>query len=104
MFGLFVPALVYSGRPVGIHAGDVLRAVGPQTVAGLIAAGVGFLVQIEFLAHLAPMLRLVVSGLICLATYLAIAVGLFRITAPLQLAFSVLHDFRGFRTPVGSRS
>lgn len=104
MFGLFVPALVYSGRPVGIHAGDVLRAVGPQTVAGLIAAGVGFLVQIEFLAHLAPMLRLVVSGSICLAIYLAIAVGLFRITAPLQLAFSVLHDFRGFRTPVGSRS
>jgi polysaccharide transporter, PST family len=104
MFGLFVPALVYSGRPVGIHASDVLRAVGPQTVAGLIAAGVGFLVQIEFLVHLAPMLRLIVSGLICLATYLAIVVGLFRITAPLQLAFSVLHDFRGFRTPAGSRS
>lgn len=104
MFGLFVPALVYSGRPVGIHASDVLRAVGPQTVAGLIAAGVGFLVQIEFLVHLAPMLRLIVSGLICLATYLVIVVGLFRITAPLQLAFSVLHDFRGFRTPAGSRS
>lgn len=103
MFGLFVPALVYSGRPVGIHVNDVLRAVGPQTIGGLVAAAAGFFVQLEWLADLSPFLRIFVSGMICLLTYLAVVVGLFRITAPLQLAFSVLHDIRGFRTPAGSR-
>jgi PST family polysaccharide transporter len=103
MFGLFVPALVYSGRPIGIHGRDVLRAVGPQTIGGLIAVAVGFLVQLEFLADVSLFLRIFVSGMVCLLTYFAVVVGLFRITAPLQLAFSVLHDFRGFRTPAGSR-
>ena len=37
MFGLFVPALVYSGRPIGIRTRDVLQAVGPQMTAGLVA-------------------------------------------------------------------
>jgi PST family polysaccharide transporter len=103
MFGLVVPALVYSGRPVGIHTSDVLRAVGPQMIGGLIAVTAGFLVQFEFLADVSPLLRIFVSGMVCLLTYLAVVAGIFRITAPLQLAFSVLHDLRGFRTPAGSR-
>jgi PST family polysaccharide transporter len=103
MFGLFVPALIYSGRPVGIHGSDVLRAVGPQTIGGLVTVGIGFLVQFEFLADLSPLFRIFVSGMVCLLTYLLLVVGIFRITAPLQLAFSVLHDFRGFRTPASSR-
>ena len=51
MFALFVPALVYSGRPVGIHTSDVLRAVGPQMIGALVAVTAGFLVQFEFLAE-----------------------------------------------------
>ncbi len=103
MFGLVVPALVYSGRPLGIFGSDVLRAVGPQMIGGLIAVTTGFLVQFEFLADVSPLLRILVSGMVCLLTYLAVVAGIFRITAPLQLAFSVLHDIRGFRTPAGSR-
>jgi PST family polysaccharide transporter len=103
MFGLFVPALAYSGHPVGVHSSDVLRAVGPQTIGGLVAAAVAFLVQLELLGDVSPFLRIFVSAMICLLTYLAIVVGLFRITAPLKLVFSVLHDIRGFRTPAGSR-
>ena len=103
MFALFVPALVYSGRPVGIHTSDVLRAVGPQMIGGLIAVTAGFLVQFEFLADVSPLLRIFASGMVCLLTYLAVVAGIFRITAPLQLAFSVLHDIRGFRTPADSR-
>jgi PST family polysaccharide transporter len=103
MFVLFVPALVYSGRPVGIYGGDVLRAVGPQTIAGLVAVAAGFFVQFELIAGFSPLLRILVSGTACLLSYLAVVVGLFRITAPLQLALSVLHDLRGFRTPAGSR-
>jgi polysaccharide transporter, PST family len=103
MFGLFVPALVYSGRPVGIHSKDVLQAIGPQTVAGLAAVAVGFVVQLEFLADFPQLMRIFVSGLICLVTYLAIVLGLFRVTAPLQLAFSVLRDFRAVRLAASSR-
>ena len=104
MFGLFVPALVYSGHPLGIRSRDVLQAIGPQTAAGLAAVAVGFMVQLEFLADFSLLMRIFVSGLICLVTYLAIAVGLFRVTAPLQLAFSVLRDFRAVRLAANARS
>jgi len=62
------------------------------------------MVQLEFLADFSLLMRIFVSGLICLVTYLAIAVGLFRVTAPLQLAFSVLRDFRAVRLAANARS
>ena len=98
MFGLFVPALVYAGRPVGIGVKDVLPAVGPQTAAGLSAVAFGFMVQQVFLVDFSPLMRFFVSVPICLATYLAVVVGVFRVTGPLQLAFSVLRDFGPVRS------
>src|SRR5581483_1453575 len=41
MFMLFVPALAYAGRPLGIGAADVLRAIWRQLFAAVTAAGVG---------------------------------------------------------------
>ena len=96
-FCLFLPALVYAGRPFNIGAGDVLRAVGPQMVAALSAAAIGIVVQEVWLADLSRLARIVVSASICLAAYLLVAVGLFRITRPLQLAASLLHDFSATR-------
>jgi PST family polysaccharide transporter len=93
MFALCVPALVYAGRPFGIGYKDVLSAVGPQVVAGLGAVAVGFVAQQMFLLDLSPLIRLFVSTMICLATYLAVVVGIFRVTRPLELAFSLLCDF-----------
>ena len=104
MFGLCVPALAYSGSPIGIRSRDVLHAVGPQTIAGLIAVGAGFLVELEFLADFSHLMRIFVSGMVCLAVYLAVAVGIFRITAPLHLVFSVLRDLRAVRMPASFRS
>ena len=101
MYGLFVPALAYAGRPVGIGVRDVLRAVGPQTAAGLIAVACGFMVQREFLADFSPLARFFVSIQVCLATYLAVVLGVFRVTGPLQLAFSLLRHFAPMR-PRGS--
>jgi PST family polysaccharide transporter len=102
MFALFVPALVYAGRPVGIGTRDVLQAVGPQTVASLVAVAVGFVVQLEFLGELPQFMRVFISGMVCLAAYLAVVVGVFRITGPLHLAFSVLRDFRAIRSPAST--
>jgi polysaccharide transporter, PST family len=98
MFGLFVPALAYAGQPVGIGARDVLSAVGPQIAAGLIAAAFGFMVQEAFLADFSAIARFFVSAAICLATYLAVVVGVFRVTGPLQLAFSLPRHFGPMRS------
>jgi PST family polysaccharide transporter len=93
MFGLFVPAVAYSGRPVGIGVKDVLSVVGPQTAAGLSAVAFGLIVQQVFLVDFSQLTRFFVSATICLAIYLTVAVGIFRVTGPLQLAFSLLRDF-----------
>ena len=92
MYALFVPALAYSGRPLGVGAKDVLAAAGPQTVAALCAVVVGLAVQQAFLAELTPLARFALSGLICLATYLVVAIGILRVTGPIRLALSLLRD------------
>ena len=102
MFALFIPALIYSGRPVGIGAKDVLQAVGPQTLAGLVAVAVTFMVQLEYLADLSQFARVLASGAMCLTTYLLIVVGVFRITGPMQLAVSLLRDVRAIRSPAST--
>ena len=65
MFGLFVPALAYAGRPLGINVADVLRAVGPQIASGLIVVAFGFTIQQLFLTGLSPIPRFLMfrSGL-----------------------------------------
>jgi len=102
MFVLFVPALVYAGRPVGIGTKDVLQAIGPQTVAALTAVAVGFLVQQEFLGELSQFMRVFVSAMVCAAAYFAVVIGVFRVTDPLRLVFSVLRDFRAVRSPAST--
>jgi polysaccharide transporter, PST family len=101
MFLLFIPAVVYAGRPVGIGAMDVLKVVGPQTVAALVAVGLGFALQEAFLDGVWPTARITASTLICLAVYGIVAVGIFRVTAPLRLAYSLLRDFAPVRLPGG---
>jgi polysaccharide transporter, PST family len=101
MFGLFVPALVYAGRPLGIGVKDVLQAAGPQTAAGLVAVALGFLVQEAFLSDFSRFARLFVSAQICLAIYLSVVVGIFKVTGPLRLALSLLRDYSPIR-PRGS--
>jgi polysaccharide transporter, PST family len=98
MFGLFVPALVYAGRPAGIGSKDVLQAVGGQTIAGLATVAVGLLVQQAFLADLSHLLRFVISVPICVTVYFTLAVGVFRVTDALHLAFSVLRELAPVRT------
>jgi PST family polysaccharide transporter len=96
-FCLFVPALVYAGKPLGIGARDVLRTVGPQMIAALITVAIGFTVQYTLLADLPRLARFVASGLICVTAFLAVIVGVFKVTAPLQLVLSMLRDFSPMR-------
>ena len=102
MFALFVPALGYSGRPLGVGSKDVLAAVGPQTAAALCAVAVGLLVQHVFMVEIPPLPRLALAGLVCLATYLAVAVEVLRVTGPMRLALSLLREFQPRQSPKSS--
>lgn len=92
-FCLFVPALVYAGQPFGIGVRDVLRAVGPQMVAALCTVAIGYTIQRMVLADFSQLARFLISVPTCGVVYLLIAVGLFRVTRPVQIAFSLLRDF-----------
>jgi len=99
MFGLSIPAIVYAGRPLGIGAKDVLQAVGPQTAAGLVAVALGFVVQEVVFVDFSPLARVFLSAQICSVIYLVVVVGIFKVTGPLRLAFSLLSGFSPIRAP-----
>jgi PST family polysaccharide transporter len=101
MFGLCMPAVVYAGQPVGITRQEVLRAIGPQTIAGILTVSIGLLVQQSLLGEMSALWRFFVSVPMCLAIYVTLAVGVFRVTAPIQLAFSALRDLSPVRLPGG---
>jgi polysaccharide transporter, PST family len=63
---------------------------------------VGFMVQQEFLGELSRFMRVFSSAMVCAATYFAVVIGVFRITDPLRLVFSVLRDFRSVRSPAST--
>ena len=102
-FGLFVPALAYAGNPVGIDAKDVLRAVGAPMTSALIVVAFGFLLQQLLLTGFSPLARFLVSTLFCLAAYLAVVVGVFKVTDPLRLAFSLVRDLGPVQSLFGSK-
>ena len=102
-FGLFVPALAYAGSPVGIDSKDVLRAVGAPMTSALIVVAFGFGLQQLLLSGFSPLVRFLISAPFCLATYLAVVVGVFRITDPLRLAFSLVREFGPLQSLFGSK-
>ena len=87
---LAVPALVYAGRPLGIGVGDVLRAIRAQVVGALVAAGVGFALRPLLLFGMTPLERMGVLIGVYVAVYLVVVIGLFRLTAPIDVARSLL--------------
>ena len=90
MYILVVPALAYAGRPVGIRARDVVAVVGPYMLGGLVAAGAGFAVRSLWLDGAPPLPRMAIVVPAYLAVYLVVVLGLFRVTAPLEVARSLV--------------
>jgi len=98
LYVLFVPAIAYAGKPLGIGASNVIKVVGPQMVGALVSAVVGFVTRHFFLADMQRPARIVVLVLLCSATYLLVVVWLLRVRKPLEVAGSLLRDFlpKGF--------
>jgi PST family polysaccharide transporter len=93
MYVLFVPAIAYAGRPLGIGTADVLWVVGPQILGAVTAAGLGFLLRFTSLAHTPRIERVAILAVAYVAAYLVIVVGFFGVTTPLNVATSLLRDF-----------
>jgi len=92
------PSINYAGRPIGVGSALVIRSVGPQLIGAIGAAAGGWLLQMTVLAHWSSLVRIVSSATSCACIYLIVVVGLFRLTAPLKLAGTVVRDrFRGNR-------
>ena len=92
MFVWFVPAIAFAGHPLGIRARDVIRVVGPQLIGALSAAGLGFALR-QAIISLPSVERLFILSAAYMVVYLAIVVGLFRETTPVDVCLSVAHDF-----------
>jgi PST family polysaccharide transporter len=87
---LFIPAITYAGRPLGIGVIDVLKAVGPQVVVALGIAAAGFLLGHTVLVDTLPLVRLVVLSVLCGSIYVATMVYGFGMTRPLAIAASLI--------------
>jgi polysaccharide transporter, PST family len=96
---LFIPAVAYSGRPLGIRTGDVIRAVGPQIVSALATAAVGLLFRFFVLQNMTPFSRLIVLCAICATFYLLVVTLVFRVTKPLSLVLSLVRRRTGAGDP-----
>jgi PST family polysaccharide transporter len=87
---LFIPAIAYAGKPLGIRAADVLKAVGPQVGTALGVAAVGFALRYTLLEHTSPLARIIGLTVLCSALYLATMTLGFRMTKPLTVLASLL--------------
>jgi PST family polysaccharide transporter len=87
-----LPSVTYAGRPIGIGAALVIRAVGPQLIGAVSASVLGLWMQSELLTHYSGFVRMVISGGFCASIYLAIVVGLFGRSEPIKVAGRVAKD------------
>ena len=94
---LALPSVTYAGRPIGIGADVVIRAVGPQLVGAITTAAAGWWLQTELLADYPGFIRIFLSGCFCACIYLAVVVGLFRRSEPLRVAGTIAQDLIGKR-------
>ncbi|WP_076860629.1 lipopolysaccharide biosynthesis protein [Bradyrhizobium mercantei] len=87
-----VPSISYAGRPIGIGATLVVRAVGPQLIGAISTAAGGWWLQTNALTDCSGFVRIFLSAGFCICIYLIIVVGLFRLTEPIKIAGSVVQD------------
>jgi len=89
---LAVPSITYAGRPIGIGAALVIRAVRPQLIGAISIASAGWWLQSTMLGDYSSFVRIFLSGGFCICIYLALVIGLFRLTEPIKVALSSMQD------------
>jgi O-antigen/teichoic acid export membrane protein len=87
------PSVSYAGRPLGIGAALVFRAVRAPLLGATIALAAGWLLQSIFLADFSTPFRMLLSAFFCGSIYLLIVVGLLRTTEPIRVVATLMQDF-----------
>jgi PST family polysaccharide transporter len=87
------PTVLYAGRPLGIGASLIFRAVGVQLLGAMIAVAAGWWFQTMFLGSFSTPFRIWLSSFLTGSIYLLIVLGVFRRTEPLRVARRLLQDF-----------
>jgi PST family polysaccharide transporter len=85
-----VPSISYAGRPIGMGAAIVIRAVGRQLIGAISAAAGGWWLQTIALTNCSAVARLFLSAGFCVCIYLVIVVGLLRLIEPIKVASTLL--------------
>jgi PST family polysaccharide transporter len=89
---LALPSIAYAGRPIGIDAATVMRAVSAQLIGAISILAMGWYLRVTVLADYPSVLRILLSGVFCTCLYLAIVMGLLRLTQPIKVAGSIARD------------
>jgi O-antigen/teichoic acid export membrane protein len=87
-----VPSISYAGRPIGIGAALVIRAVGPQLIGAISTVAAGSWLQATALTDYSSFVRILLSAGFCTGIYLILVVGLFRLTEPIKVAGTIVLD------------
>jgi O-antigen/teichoic acid export membrane protein len=87
-----VPSISYAGRPIGVGAALVIRAVGPQLIGAIGTAAAGWWLQTTAFNDYSSFTRIFLSTVFCICIYLAVVVGIFRITEPIRVAAAAVFD------------
>jgi PST family polysaccharide transporter len=93
-----VPSISYAGRPIGIGAALVIRAVGPQLIGAIVTVAAGWWLHANALTDYSSFVRILLSAGFCTGIYLILVVGLFRLTEPIKVAGTIVLD-RLWRNP-----
>jgi PST family polysaccharide transporter len=91
-FILFIPAVAYSGRPLGIGATDVIAAIWRPLMASLLAAAIGFALRFTLLAEMSAVLKIIVLTFAYIATYVTIVAGFLGERVPVRVLFTLIKD------------
>jgi polysaccharide transporter, PST family len=91
-FILFIPAIAYSGRPLGISAIDAITVVWRPLAASLLAAAIGFTLRFTPLADISAILRIIVLTVAYMMTYVTIVVGFFGERMPVEVLLALARD------------
>jgi PST family polysaccharide transporter len=91
-FILFIPAIAYSGRPVGISASAVITVVWRPLAASLLAAAIGFTLRFTLLGDVSAILRIIVLTVAYMIAYVTIVAGFLGERMPMQVLLALVRD------------